>query len=146
MNDCSLIYYTKMTDLYENMSVIVGYVVSTCSITGTQLQDTKIQTTWKNAHITEDTTGNHTSTLIATLARPTYLTFTPVYNGGNAPARSPLPPALCQVSWLSQHTIDSVAAEQRLIYDKITNHFHCGGRQVPLNADGRAGTGKSFIV
>lgn len=51
-----------------------------------------------------------------------------------------------QVSLLSQEVVDGLAAEQRLIYDKVMNHFHNGGRQLLLNVDGRAGTGKSFII
>lgn len=55
-------------------------------------------------------------------------------------------PAPGQVSWLSQHIVNSLAADQRLIYDKVMNHFRYGGRQLLLNVDGRAGTGKSFII
>jgi ATP-dependent DNA helicase PIF1 len=51
------------------------------------------------------------------------------------------------VDWMSQSTVDSLAPEQRLIYDKVITHYRNGEpRPLLLNIDGRAGTGKSFII
>lgn len=56
-------------------------------------------------------------------------------------------PSYAQTHLLSQDTINRLAPEQQLIYDKVINHFRNADRiQLLLNIDGRAGTGKSFII
>jgi hypothetical protein len=51
-----------------------------------------------------------------------------------------------QVHWHSQGIVDRLVPEQRLIYDPVTSHYRTGGPPLLLNVDGRAGTGKSFII
>lgn len=56
-------------------------------------------------------------------------------------------PSNDEVNWFSQNTINLLAPEQRLIYDKVVDHFRGNLlRPLLLNIDGRAGTGKSFII
>jgi hypothetical protein len=56
-------------------------------------------------------------------------------------------PANHEVELHSQEAVDRLAPEQRLIYDKVITHYD--RREVKpllLNIDGRAGTGKSFVI
>jgi ATP-dependent DNA helicase PIF1 len=55
-------------------------------------------------------------------------------------------PVQGQVAMSSMQMLDSLAAEQRLIFNKVMHHHEHGGLPLLLNIDGRAGTGKSFII
>lgn len=58
-----------------------------------------------------------------------------------------LMPSNQEVDWHSQEAVDRLAPEQRLIYDKVVRHYD--RREVKpllLNIDGRAGTGKSYVI
>jgi hypothetical protein len=58
-----------------------------------------------------------------------------------------LHPSYAQIRLLSQQTVQSLAPEQRLIFDLVMNHFTSGNLSpLLLSIDGRAGTGKSFII
>ncbi|XP_073287600.1 uncharacterized protein [Primulina huaijiensis] len=75
-----------------------------------------------------------------------------IYDGQNWWKRAKelykIPP---RVRWQSQGVVDRLAAEQRIIYDKVISHYRAilAGQDPPpflLNVDGRAGTGKSFVI
>lgn len=56
-------------------------------------------------------------------------------------------PINSRVDYQSQTVVDRLAPEQRLIYDLVIQHYDTQSRQpLLLNIDGRAGTGKSYIV
>jgi hypothetical protein len=56
-------------------------------------------------------------------------------------------PVRSRVDFYSQSVIDRLSPEQRLIYDKVMSHYDSNSSQpLLLNIDGRAGTGKSFII
>lgn len=52
-----------------------------------------------------------------------------------------------RVDFQSDEVVSQLAPQQRLIYDTIIQHYDTQSReQLLLNIDGRAGTGKSFII
>lgn len=58
-----------------------------------------------------------------------------------------LSPVTSRVDFQSQSMADRLAPEQRLIYDLVIHHYDSQSRQpLLINIDGRAGTGKSFII
>lgn len=55
------------------------------------------------------------------------------------------------VHWHSQDVVDKLSREQRVIYDTVISHYQrrssgLDRRPLLLNIDGRAGTGKSFLI